>query len=323
VPRLTIVIPWIGPAAPCEETLAAVLQHRPTGCEVVVALADHYDDPYRLGEEVRFLPGDGERARDFVSLVNRGVAVAEADIVNIIPCGLLATEDWASAALLQFAAPEVAAVAPVIVGERDRQRVTSAGVNYTLGGVRQLAQCGRPYEVSELVRSQPLGATLAGGFFRKAVVDALGGFDARMGLDLADVDFALCLEELGLRTECEPTSLYIDARKSASGGSFAQGIAAERLFWRHLEPATRRAAMPNHALRLVGELALCLVQPWWIAHLAGRACGLLTGGFDRTHAKRIERAQAQLATCDEPAADIVRLPNRARTPGDAQQRRAA
>jgi hypothetical protein len=323
VPRLTIVIPWIGPAAPCEETLAAVLQHRPTGCEVVVVLADHYDDPYGLGDEVRFVPPSDAAPRDLVSLVNRGVAAAEAEIVNIIPCGLIATEDWSSAAVLQFAASEVAAVAPAIVGERDRRRVNSAGVNYTLGGVRQLAQRGAPYDVTRLVQSQPLGATLAGGFFRKSVVEALGGFDVRMGAEFADVDLALCLSELGLRTECEPTSLFIDSRQPVSGGSFAQGVAAQRLFLRHLDPAKRRAAMPNHALRLLGEVALSVVQPWWLAHLAGRAWGFFASGFDHTHATRMERARAELAARAEQAANIVRLPARSRNNGDAQKRRAA
>jgi hypothetical protein len=323
VSRLTIIIPWIGPAALCEETLAAVLQNRPYGCEVVVPLSDHYDDPYGLGDEVRFLPPESGARSGLIDLVNRGVTAAEAEIVNIIPSGLMATEDWASAALLQFDAPAVAAVAPVIVGERDRERVVSAGIEYTLGGVRKLAQRGQRYDVTQLVQSQPLGATLAGGFFRKSVLAALGGLDTQMGSDLADIDLALCLQELGLRVECEPTSLFVDSRQTSSGGTFGQGVAAERLFLRHLEPGTRRAAMPNHALRLVGELALCLVQPWWLAHLAGRAYGLLAGAWERSRDQRIATAQAQLAVNVEPADHIVRLPARSRDTTPTPQRRAA
>jgi hypothetical protein len=148
--------------------------------------------------------------------------------------------------------------------------------------------------------------------------------DASLGAELADLDLALCLRELGLRTECEPTSLYVDLRVVRNGASFRQGYAAQRCFLRHLDPATRREAMPNHALRLVGELALCLVQPWWLAHLVGRACGLVASKFESSHASRMAKAQARLTAESEAGTNILRMPTHGRgTESPLQQRRAA
>ena len=47
-PRLSIVIPSVHGAQALEETLLSVLENRPEQCEVIVALACEYDDPWNL-----------------------------------------------------------------------------------------------------------------------------------------------------------------------------------------------------------------------------------------------------------------------------------
>lgn len=318
MPRLSIVIPWTGPAGPFEDTLAAVLQNRPSGCEVLVALSQPYDDPYQLASEVTFLPAEGKS--DAVSLINRGIEAASSSVVEVITCGLIVSEGWTSAALLHFDDSTVAAVAPVLVSEANATRVLAAGVNFTPGGARQFAQAGRRHDVAELVKTKPHAAPFAGGFFRKSVVEALGGFDAALGVHAADLDFAMCAVELGLRIECEPTSVISSGKLAADNGSLSAGKTLEQLFWRHLSPAERREVTPAHYLRIVNETAFGLVQPWWLAHSVGRALGWLASSLDRGHAARIAQAKEQLET----SAAILSFPRKAASPsGAAFNRRAA
>jgi hypothetical protein len=317
VPRLTIIIPWTGPVGPFEDTLAGVLQNRPAGCEVLVALAQPYEDPYHLGGEVTFLSPQGGK-NDLVALVNRGVAASSAPIVHVVTCGLIASEGWTSAALLHFDDPTIAAVAPVLVNEQRPERIVSAGMNFTSAGARQLSQRGAAYDVARLVQSKPLAAPLGGGFFRKSVIEAIEGFDPSLGLGGADLDFALCAAELGLRTECEPTSILSGI--ATEQPSLATGRAVEQLFWRHLLTDERRTRVPQHYVRMAGELAYSMVQPRWIAHLAGRVVGWIGASFDRGHAARIAAAQERLAS----APQILAFPRPAAGTSDRPaQRRAA
>lgn len=319
MPRLSIVIPWIGPSGPFEDTLAAVLQNRPSGSEVLVALAQPYDDPYGLNDEVTFVVSPGS---DLVSLVNRAVEASTAPIIEVVPCGMLVTEGWTSAALLHFADPDIAAVAPAIVSSQNPQQVLAAGVNLSKSGVRQLAQAGQKHDVTRLVQTRPLAAPLTGGFFRKSVLTALGGFDATLGATAADLDFALCAAALELRTECEPTSVLTTSQRLGSDGSLATGRQLEQLFWRHLPAEQRRDRVTSHYLQCAAELGYACVQPWWLAHATGRALGWLTARGDAATAERIAKARESLAANEE--SQILAMPVRRSThDGQRTVRRAA
>lgn len=318
MPRLSIIIPWTGPIGPFEDTLAAVLQNRPHGCEVLVALSRPYDDPYHLTEEVTFLPPPGRSTTSLVALANHGLAAASSPVVQVLPSGYLVEESWASAALLQFEDADVAAVAPVVQHPAQRQQVISAGIEYHASGARRHAQQGRAYDVSALVRTKPFGAPLAGGFFRKQVLDALGGFDATCGDTFADVDLALALQALGLKTECEPTSVLLTTQPFKAPATFAAGLAAERVYRRHAAQYEPQAAAAAHRNQLVGECLWSLAQPWWLLHVAGRLCGKLGASGEASFAARVAQAKDQLA--DQEAPQLLRMPTRSQPQA---QRRAA
>jgi hypothetical protein len=297
VPRLSIVIPWKGPAEPFEATLAAVLQNRPAGCEILVALAAPYDDPYELGDEVTFLP---PLAGSLVELINSGIAAASAPVVQVVPSGLNVTEGWTSAVLLHFDDPDVAAVAPVLVREQDTHCVDAAGLCLTPGGGRKLVAHNQSYNVSALVNANPQAAPLCGGFFRKSVVEALGGFDERLNEQTADLDFALMAQQLELRVVCEPTAVVKVSQSTRDDGSFGTGCGLERVWRRHGKQA---AAL--HYLRWFGELAYGLIRPRWLAHLAGRVPGCLASCFESSLDSKLQPAQERLAAA---APRVLRMP---------------
>jgi hypothetical protein len=319
VPRLSIVIPWLGPAGPFEDTLASVLQNRPSGCEIVVALARPYDDPYHLGDEVTFVvPPAGTST--FVPLLNAALAQAKGHVVQVLPCGLKVTEDWTSAALLHFDDPQVAAVAPLLVRESQPDRIVCAGIDFTPGGARRSLGRGERPQVTQLAQSRPLGAPLAGGFFRHSLLEALGGFDATLAPCAADLDLALCAAALELRTECEPTSV-IHAPLADDTATFAAGRGLERLYWRHRAGGEPAASLATHYGCWLWEWAAAGVRPAQWARCAGRLVGWMGARSERDPAPRIEAARARLAAASAPRV----LPmTRATSPAPApSQRRAA
>lgn len=317
MPRLSILIPWTGPVGPFEDTLAAVLQNRPHGCEVLVALNQPYNDPYQLADEVTFLP-PCRRAQDPVALINSALGHATAPIIQILPSGCLVEESWASAALLQFDAPEVGAVAPVLQHPAKRQSILGAGIDYSAGGVRTLAHAGARYDVTKLVQSRPLGAPWTGGFFRRSVVDALGGFDTSVGEAFADIDMALAMHELGLRTECEPTSVILTTQPQSPRGSFSAGLQAERLFRKHCPHFEADKAVAAHRGQLWSEALWSLIQPWWMLHLAGRWCGSMGRVAAAAHDARLTLAKERLVEQEAPC--VLKMPMKTLP---SPQRRAA
>ncbi|HTM76493.1 MAG TPA: hypothetical protein VL133_02545 [Devosia sp.] len=255
--------------------------------------------------------------------MNHALAKARAPVVHIVPPGYLVDDGWASAALLQFEDQQVAAVAPVVLRPQQKERVVSAGLDYQPGGARQPAQSGSGYDVARLVRTRPLGAPLAGGFFRKSILDLLGGFDAQCGDSLADVDLALSLQQLGLRTECEPTSVLWEANiMKESRGRFSDGLQAERLYRKHLTNFDPQVAQQGHRRQIINELLWSLCQPWWLAQVAGRALGMLGSKADTSHAAKIADAKERL-TLEQELPQVIRMPTRSAPATNQKLRRAA
>src|SRR5687768_12308563 len=133
VPRLSILIPALRDSREFEYTLASVLQNRPDECEVLVAHAFPYDDPYRLSGEVCFLPV--LEAKQAVTLLNAGFEAACSRIIHVVQCGLEVDEGWTDEALEAFDDPRVASATPLVV-DATRTKLWSAGVGYSRWGRR-------------------------------------------------------------------------------------------------------------------------------------------------------------------------------------------
>ena len=107
--RLSIIIASSSDAAACEDTLASVLQNRPTDADIWLVHSLPYDDPYGLGEEVNFLQSSRSTIAGRVAVACEQV---RGEVVHLLPAGATVTEGWTDAAVAHFAQRGVGEVTP-------------------------------------------------------------------------------------------------------------------------------------------------------------------------------------------------------------------
>lgn len=272
-PRLSIVIPALGSLDALEATLVSVLQNRPSDCEVVVALDREYDDPYELGEEVRFLTARG--ATTIADALDAVIRLCRAPVVHVLAAGAEVDEGWADAALAHFCDDRIAAVAPLVLRHRNEATVCSAGVDYTCGGQRLRRGCG-----DELAQHDTsvdvIGPTATAGFYRReALLKLPKAFESRVTDRYLDVDLALQLHAVGYRSVFEPQSIaYRQTATSATTSAFEAGRGAERLFWRNAPTMGTLKSLAAHPFAIARELFDSRTVGAKLAGLAGRVLAL-------------------------------------------------
>lgn len=286
--RLSILIPFLGNRDSLENTLASVLQNRPEGAEIVVSLGQEYDDPYQLGEEVRYVRAEG--ANTLIAALNQGFNVCQAPIVHTLACGVTVGDGWTDLALRRFDDRRIASVAPLIVEAHQPQRVWSAGLEYRASGECRRRGLGALTASVASLNGRLIGPSLVAGFYRRS---ALGNrsdvFDPALGPDFAAADLGLRLLEAGYAAACEPDSIVVQPNPAPqTNGGWTQARQAERLFWRHLSIDGRLHSLAAHLLAVVGEFARALPRPKAFAQLGGRCLAGCEWGSTRR--QRLHRA---------------------------------
>ena len=300
---LSIVIPTPGDSGALEETLLSVLENRPEGCEVVVALGCEYDDPWNLAEEVRFVRAP--EGSGLVGCVTAGVQATTGDVVHLLAAGWKATPGWADAALSRFEDATTGAVIPLGIDGAPEHRVVSAGVKYKRGGRRvaltrpgmgttAAVGSGAERRVGARRPQWPVvGPRLEAGFWRADLVrDAGAGFSAACGDRLADVDMAVELATRGVSTVVEEGSRVVAGGEPAWERGFRSGLHGERLFWRSL---AGRSFLPSFLLHVIEVIRHTVVSaplgtvPMLLGRFVG-ACQLVS------HARRRRQLAGYLAT---------------------------
>lgn len=270
--RLSIVISAVGDRCDLEDTLVSVLSHRPTDCEVLVACPGAYDDPYDLGDEVRFIEIDERASR--IELTNGGIDASRGEVIHLLDAGLEVVEGWTELPIRWIQRDRsVAAVSPLVVARDDPRRTVAAGVRYHCRGRRHVTGADGCVADIAYYRGQIDGPTISAGFYRRAALTATGGFDPRMGSQLADVDWVMRLYESGGRCIFEPNCPLIGSADMFrdGGGGFRQGRCAELLFWRHLAHEGPWRSLLLHPLEVVADGLRQVPRPAAITGLIGRA----------------------------------------------------
>lgn len=298
MPRLSIIIPALGPIESLEATLVSVLEHRPQHAEVMVALGIPYDDPYDLSGEVTFV--DALASPSLIGCVLAGIERSGGPIVHVLASGSEVEEGWADYALRHFDESPVAAVAPRLRVRNEDRDICSCGVGYSAGGMRRqiVATNAKNEKQSPL---DVLGPEFTAAFYRRSALESVGGFACHLGDDLADVDLALRLNHAGFRAVYEP-ACHVQVRPAArpSVGPLRGAIHEERLFLRNLPAAGWLRGLCWH-LPLVA--ARCVQTRSPATQLFGRLLAYVQLGHYLGHHRRLRMLEESPAIVEfDPAA---------------------
>lgn len=287
--RLSILIPFVGTTQLLEETLLSVLENRPEQSEILVVLGRRYDDPYQLGDEVRFVQAPPRAG--LVGCLNLGIGMSRAEIVHVLACGTEVTDGWADWALSHFGDPQVACVAPLVLDSRTPGRVIAAGSDYLRGGSLQWL---RPAPSVAELPAEPmpvLGPHTAAAFYRKSALERVGCFEAEAGDRLALVDMALLLKHAGFEALSDPhCQVRLSPAARDRAGAFRRAWDAERLFWRWASVHGWGGSLASHVATLTTEGMRGALRPSLLPWMAGRLMGGLSIGSHRRCRRRLRQA---------------------------------
>lgn len=203
MPRLSIVIACFEQTSLLEETLVAVLQHRPDSCEIVVVHDGRYEDPYDLTDEVQFV--EVARGTGWTAAFEAGIRVSSGDVIHLLGSGVIPEAGWTDSVMTAFANPAVGSVIPVVLdGDGERIKCVGVGLGPLLG--RQLVGSGKELDAHRIQKYRPLAANLAASFFRYEALEELGGLVSEFGDDWADLDLGRRLDAAGYETSLAPQS---------------------------------------------------------------------------------------------------------------------
>lgn len=160
--RVSIVVPHLGNDAEFEDSLVSVLENRPADSEVWVAHDGHYQDPFDLSDEVKFLTN---RANSLPELIACAAETVTGRLVHVIAGGVRATEGWIDAALEKFEHEDAAMVAPV-ARQSVSGRITSAGWTSSASRLAEPLAAGKR-DLSRHDTASLRGVCLAASFWRR------------------------------------------------------------------------------------------------------------------------------------------------------------
>ena len=298
LPQLSLVIPALSTLDALETTLVSVLQNRPQDCEVVVVLNRAYDDPYSLSGEVRFLVV--REAQSLAQSLSAAVQACRGMVVHVLAAGVEVDEGWTDAAMEHFIDNRVAAVAPLVLAERDDVTICAAGLGYSCGGRRSVLAEGSDAETLAAKAVDVLGPTHFAAFYRReSLLKLAQAFDPAVGDERIDVDTALQLKQAGYRAVLEPRSrAYRGGAEMPRASAFAAGRGAERLFWRNVSAFGRARSLLTHPFTLLSEL--------FAARSFGEKCGGLLGRLAAVaDVVSLRRHQRRLAEVGQPGLAFV------------------
>lgn len=203
--RLSIVVPYDRDEAAFETTLVSVLENRPEFCEVIVAHDGEYQDPFDLGDEVRFVVAPDA---DTVSLLKAAVSAALGRVVHVMMGGVRATENWTDEPLSMFEQADLGCVAPIIRDLSSGGTIVAAGWRDSAGRLQQPIASGTANPSRKEVASIQ-GAFLPASFWRRSFLDGVLEMPLDGKLGAVDYVLATILQKSGWRCRLAPASIVI------------------------------------------------------------------------------------------------------------------
>jgi len=287
-----IVIPTFQRVDRLRACLASVTRYCPPQTDIVVVDDASPADVARVVAEFRSVRHLRlARRGGFCVAANAGIAATTAPIVELLNDDTEVTSGWASAAVLAFDDPDVAAVAPLVV--QSDGRIDSAGDRYDPGGFAQKIGHGESISPSILQRRAVFGASASSAFYRRSFLECVGFFPESFGAYFEDVDLACRLQRAGGTVIFEPESRVIHHGGSSHGTLTRRLIAQqscneERVYWRN-SPSVLQT-LPRH----VAVLAAKALRRWnegrLVPWLFGRARAWSEIPECRRHARSLHQS---------------------------------
>ena len=317
---VALVIPNHNGARWLPGVLASVAAQTVAPAEVLVVDDGSTDGSAQLaagydGVRVLALEGNGGFAR----AVNAGIAAVAAEAVALVNTDVELAPDWLEHAVAALERDRgAAAVATKLVDLEDPAILYSAGDVLRRDGVceqrgRFERDSGR-YDAPGEVFSACAGAAL----YRRAALQAAGGFDERLGTYLEDVELGLRLRLAGWRCRWEPRAV---ARHAGGGSSAALRPRAGRVGGAQ-HAAARRAVLPGPlaAARGLPAARVGLARGAGAAAAAaprGRPDGAAADRRLRARARRTRRSPSRTSSRACRSAGGARAGTRRATPAPA------
>jgi GT2 family glycosyltransferase len=259
--------------------LASVLRYAPADTEVLVVDDASPDHAVRRAAEefAGVMVLRLNRRRGFCAAVNAGIRAARGPIVELLNDDTEVSAGWAEAALLSFADPQVAAVAPLVLcgPSGGPPHIDSAGDRYFAGGVAGKRGHGLALGGTYLQGGEVFGASASSAFYRRSALLDVGAFPEEFGAYFEDVDVSFRLHWAGHRIVYEPRS-RVWHRVSASHGQPTRRLLEqqsrneERVFWRNLPDRELLRALPWHVAVLAAKAARRWQRGEWLPFVFGR-----------------------------------------------------
>ncbi len=290
-----------------------------------MALEQPYDDPYALGDEVRFI--QVPRGAGLIGAMNLGIGASRAAIVHLVTCGTTVREGWADAALARFDDnAEVAAVAPLVVDASGQPK--AAGMTYFAGGDYRLIRISAGANgalsaprAGSLSRRRVLPPDRAGSggsvFHRSGRLAGVArhGPDAQTGRLADGARAAVPRDRFAPRRADRAMALFPGRRAlvlavgaaawlAPLAGS-APALADGRVPYRALEPRRAAATCRAHGRRLLGNCARRFAPSRGTLGRTCRGKGSASGGAAAPYALRGRRSGRARGDCRACAVDRI------------------
>lgn len=301
MPRLSVAIICPDDGHQFEDTLVSVLEHAPAAgdCEIIVAYPGHYADPYDIRQEVTVLelPGCPSTAE----LMNAALDTSAGEFLCYLRAGLRVASEW-HLAVEAFENDRCGAVAPIVLSdEEDGQCLGS--MQWRWHATATLVDGRRSQRLQTPDHGHIVAPCLHAAWYRRSVLLHAGGWDRQLPESTLTLDMAMAMKRCGyecivardLHVRGTPVGLT-----AASG--FRQGLAWERLFWKHRKNVGRWG-MLQHFMAIAAEAIASPVRPRLIPRLAGRFVTWLQLPLFAAETMAVEEESPIDANDDSPAAD--------------------
>jgi GT2 family glycosyltransferase len=219
-----VVVTWNG-LGHLRRSLPAVLAQRlGAGEDLELLVVDNGSEdgsqPYLQAlahRDRRVRPLYNERNEGFAGPNNRAFRAARGAFLATLNNDTVPEPGWL-AALLAAARGDarVGSVASRMVFDHRPGLIQSAGISLDRAGIAWDRLVGRPVGESERAPAEVFGASAGAALYRRAMLDELGGFDARFFMYLEDVDLAWRARLAGWRATYAPGAVVRHAHSASA-----------------------------------------------------------------------------------------------------------